>query len=104
MRTIHKGARVLALAAVAVAASAAPAFAQSYPGGTVTTVKEVAEVLGTVQEQQPAPVAVIAAQEETLPVTGGDIIGLTLLGGGLVAGGVVLVRRSRRTAVVGASA
>src|SRR5260370_42578355 len=34
----------------------------------------------------------------TLPVTGGDIAGLTLMGLGAVGVGTVLVRRSRRTA------
>jgi LPXTG-motif cell wall-anchored protein len=42
-----------------------------------------------------------AAQQATapsgsLPVTGGDVAGLLLLGGGAIAGGAVLVRRSRR--------
>lgn len=32
----------------------------------------------------------------TLPITGGDVLGLALLGGGAIAAGAVLVRRSRR--------
>lgn len=37
-----------------------------------------------------------AAPSGTLPVTGGDIAGLALIGAGAVAAGAVLVRRSRR--------
>ncbi len=37
-----------------------------------------------------------ATSGATLPVTGGDIVGLTLLGGGAFAFGTVLVRRTRR--------
>jgi LPXTG-motif cell wall-anchored protein len=33
----------------------------------------------------------------SLPVTGGDVIGLTLLGAGALAAGTVLVRRTRRS-------
>jgi hypothetical protein len=32
----------------------------------------------------------------TLPFTGGDVVGITLLGAGLAAGGTVLVRMNRR--------
>jgi hypothetical protein len=32
----------------------------------------------------------------TLPFTGGDIVGISLLGAGLAAGGTVLVRMNRR--------
>ena len=34
----------------------------------------------------------------TLPFTGGDIVGISLLGAGLAAGGTVLVRMNRRRA------
>ena len=34
----------------------------------------------------------------TLPFTGGDVVGITLLGAGLAAGGTVLVRMNRRRA------
>ena len=37
----------------------------------------------------------VRAQE--LPVTGGDILGLVMLGGAAIGTGAVLVRRSRRT-------
>jgi hypothetical protein len=35
---------------------------------------------------------------DTLPFTGGDIAGLTLIGGGLALGGVLLARQGRRKA------
>ncbi len=34
----------------------------------------------------------------TLPFTGGDVVGISLLGAGLAAGGTVLVRMNRRRA------
>jgi LPXTG-motif cell wall-anchored protein len=36
----------------------------------------------------------------SLPVTGGDIAGLTLVGGALALGGTVLVRSGRRKSVI----
>jgi hypothetical protein len=53
------------------------------------------EVLG---EQQVRPAAVQAAAQESLPVTGGDLAGLAVIGAGAMGVGTVLVRRSRRTA------
>lgn len=35
----------------------------------------------------------------TLPFTGGDVVGITLIGAGLAAGGTVLVRTNRRRAI-----
>jgi LPXTG-motif cell wall-anchored protein len=47
----------------------------------------------------PVEPAVAATQTSTgtasLPLTGGDVAGLSVIGIGLVAGGTVLVRRSR---------
>ena len=46
----------------------------------------------------PAPPAVAATQSPSgtaLPLTGGDVAGLTVIGVGLLAGGTVLVRRGR---------
>jgi LPXTG-motif cell wall-anchored protein len=39
---------------------------------------------------------VVQASGATLPVTGGDVAGLAVLGGGAFAVGAVLVRRNRR--------
>ncbi len=36
---------------------------------------------------------------DSLPFTGGDIVGLTLIGGGLALGGTLLARSGRRRAV-----
>lgn len=41
---------------------------------------------------------------DTLPFTGGDIIGLSMLAIGLIAGGAALIRSGRRKAVVPAGA
>lgn len=41
-----------------------------------------------------------ATKPSTLPFTGGDVVGLALIGGGAALAGTVLVRRSRRTAGV----
>lgn len=47
----------------------------------------------------PAPAPVVSAGGQTLPVTGGDIAGLTLIAGVLLAGGVAfVVIGKRRTA------
>jgi LPXTG-motif cell wall-anchored protein len=46
----------------------------------------------------PAPPAVAATESPSgtaLPLTGGDVAGLTVIGVGLLAGGTVLVRRGR---------
>ena len=77
------------------------AFAQAYPGGT--TEERVLseqqdrsdEVLGTTETR-----GQVLAAEQTLPVTGGDIAGLAILGVSLVGVGTVVVRRTRRTAPV----
>ena len=94
---------VVAGAAFAVALIGAPvaAGAQGYPGGT-TEVRDSNEssVLDNAVEN-PAPAvantSTSSAPTNTLPVTGGDVVGLVLIGGGLVAGGTVLVRRARRS-------
>jgi LPXTG-motif cell wall-anchored protein len=89
-------ARKLFLAGAIAAAGlgiSAPAFAQtdyvSPPGD---------DVLGTdLSRTTPAATAPDAAGG-SLPVTGGDIVGLTVIGAAALGTGVVLVRRSRRTA------
>ena len=73
----------------ATALVAAPAGAASYPNGgsTPTTVT----VEGTTV---PAPAAT-HDPGQSLPFTGGDVAGLTVIGLALVGGGTVLVRRGR---------
>lgn len=90
-------ARKLVLAGSIVAAAfgvSAPAFAQtdyvSPPGD---------DVLGTdLSRTTPAATAPTDAAGGSLPVTGGDVVGLTIIGAAAVGTGVVLVRRTRRTA------
>lgn len=87
---------------------AAPAAvsAQAYPGGITEERKPDpgGDVLGTTAEQEPAQVqpAEVQGVQETrgLAVTGGDVLGLTAMGGALITAGAVMVRRSRRLAAV----
>ncbi len=53
------------------------------------------EVAG-VEASREAPA--VASQAETLPVTGGDLVGLAAIGLVSIGAGTVLVRRSRRSA------
>ena len=88
--------RVVAAAAAAVAlslpASAAAQTSPNYPGGSPPQVlgeelsRDVStEVLGET----------VSRGGQGLPVTGGDVMGLTALGLGAIAAGTILVRRSR---------
>jgi LPXTG-motif cell wall-anchored protein len=54
------------------------------------------QVLGETLTRKPAAAGTSAAR--SLPITGGDMAGLTALGLGAIATGSVMVRRSRRTA------
>jgi LPXTG-motif cell wall-anchored protein len=84
--------KLLLASAVAVAAAgigAAPVLAEDYTG----TPDE--GVLGT--ELTRGTAVKSASGARTLPVTGGDLVGLTAAGLASVAAGSVLVRRSRRT-------
>jgi hypothetical protein len=85
-----------------------PVGAQEYPGPQAPA----PEVAGVEQERQPvgaAPGARVAgvqeervagaqqAQGATLPVTGGDVLGLAALGAGAIAlGGAAMAARNRR--------
>ncbi len=85
------------------------ASAQEY-GGTGGTTEDrggkSSEVLGETLVR-PAPTEVggvgttrsAPVSSNTLPVTGGDLVGLAVLGVSLVGGGTVLVRRTRRLPV-----
>ena len=91
----------LLAAGAAVALPAAAAHADSIPGGSSSP--PPAQVLGTsgfvqpsvaaVQNAAPAPAP--APATGSLPFTGGDVAGLTVIGLALVGGGAVLVRRGR---------
>lgn len=91
------------LAAPALVASAATVSAQEYGGtGGTTTDRggESTEVLGETQERPSVGgtdlVRSAPQSSNTLPVTGGDLVGLAVIGVSLVGGGVVLVRRTRQ--------
>lgn len=66
-------------------------------------VGEEIEVEGVEFTRAPEPVAVLGVQESregaTLPVTGGDLVGLALFGAAAVTLGTVLVRRGRTASV-----
>ena len=90
------------------------ASAQEY-GGTGATTTDTGdrgdEVLGATFERpaveagnvSPASVARTAPVSGGLAVTGSDVAGLAILGVSLVGGGAVLVRRTRRPALVSAT-
>jgi LPXTG-motif cell wall-anchored protein len=64
----------------------------SYVGGlSETRTVTPAEVRGETVTAPP-----VRAQQ--LPVTGGDVLGLVMIGGAAIGTGAILVRRSRRTA------
>ena len=57
------------------------------------------------QAEIPEEAAVPAAQEApsgSLPLTGGDVVGMSIIGAGAIAVGTVLVRRSKRTGAAAA--
>lgn len=88
--------RKLVIGAALLAPVALPtaAFAQTGPYDRGT-----AEVLGENFQQDPPRPQVLAESEVAgagLAVTGGDVIGLTILGVGAIGAGTVLVRRARR--------
>ncbi|MDQ3758179.1 MAG: hypothetical protein M3394_10065 [Actinomycetota bacterium] len=94
-----KARKLIGAAVVATAVIGTPAAASAQTGDYVGA--EV-QVRGVEFNRAPEePVRVLGVQESreaggtTLPVTGGDIAGLALLGAGAVALGTVLVRRGR---------
>jgi hypothetical protein len=94
---MNKAKRAAALVGLTVAfafpAGMAVASADSvYPAPDT----HVTDNSGEVEAQTATQSTDAATAGRTLPVTGGDIIGLTLLGGGAFAAGTVLVRRTRR--------
>jgi hypothetical protein len=89
----------VALSAVAGAPSTALA-AEDYVGKTPP--QEEDRVLGTTFSREPQVESVRtsrAPEAGGLPITGGDVAGMTLIGFGAVALGSVLLRRGRTRAV-----
>lgn len=91
-RSTHTTLRRLVGTSVIVAATIIPAgaaVAADYPiGGNPPP------------PQTPTNSQVRASQTSTLPFTGGDVVGLAVIGAGAALAGTVLVRRSRRAAGV----
>jgi hypothetical protein len=87
----------LIAAGAAVALPAAAAHADTIPGGS--SAPPPAQVLATSGFVQPSVESVAAPPAApttgSLPFTGGDVAGLTVIGLALVGGGTVLVRRGR---------
>lgn len=95
------GSAALLSLALVLPAAAASAQAADYPGGPE------GEVLSeNIQAPTGGGVAgtrasvTDPARATGLPVTGTDVVQLTALGGALIVGGIVVVRRSRRPAPV----
>jgi LPXTG-motif cell wall-anchored protein len=66
------------------------------PGGS-RTVAAPASGAAPAGQQATGAMAGSTAPSGSLPITGGDILGLVLMGAAALAAGVVLVRRSRHT-------
>ena len=102
IRNIRTRARLLVVGGVAAAALAIPATAWAVDtdpcvnaspsntncGGTATDVEPGAQVQ--------AETVLNNSSGGSLPVTGGDVVGLAIIGAGLTAGGIVLARQGRR--------
>jgi hypothetical protein len=79
------------VAGVAMLPGVAFADCNNYGGGSCGSVSSV-----------PTPTSAVSAQtsnDGSLPFTGGDVVGLSLIGVGALAGGTALVRSGRRKAV-----
>jgi LPXTG-motif cell wall-anchored protein len=93
----HRALLAVAALGVAVVGPARMAVADDYP------IERLTEVQGLQLVRAPEPtvrvlgVTMARTAGTTLPVTGGDVAGLTVIGLGAVGVGTVLVRRSRRT-------
>ncbi|MEJ7584592.1 MAG: LPXTG cell wall anchor domain-containing protein [Acidimicrobiales bacterium] len=90
-----------ALAAL-LAAFALFAFSGAASAQTDDYTEQPAPVVQSTSAADPAPVApapVVRSNDDALPVTGSDVVGLAVVGGVLVmAGGVVLTARRRAVA------
>jgi LPXTG-motif cell wall-anchored protein len=90
--------RAIAAGAAALAMAMAPIHAAS----AITEYDEPATqvegetVVRSVTQPQTRVVGAEVTRPQELPVTGGDLLGLTALGAGALGAGFVLVRRSRR--------
>jgi hypothetical protein len=87
----------LAFPAGVVAASVASAVDCAYPA-TCESTGNITDTPGQTVAPTTDPGDTVAAKVKaaTLPVTGGDILGLSMIGGAAFAVGAVLTRRTRR--------
>ena len=85
-----------AIAAGALGVSAVPAFA-IYGASEAPPSPQVIGTGGTAPSAAPQTVGTTSSPS-SLPLTGGDVAGLTVIGVALVGGGAVLVRRTRARA------
>jgi hypothetical protein len=89
-RSTHTTLRRIAGASIVVAATVIPAgaaMAADYPNPPAPTV----------ENNSSSTVAAKTQSTSTLPFTGGDVIGLAVIGAGAALAGTVMVRRTRRT-------
>jgi|GEM_PF-3933152 len=94
--------RVLVFGLVLVAAwvmVAVPAFAETVPLYPSPSAPEVLAPQSVPAPAALAPQPVAQVHQGGLPVTGGDVVGLTIIGAAAIAGGLTLtrVRGSRRS-------
>ena len=94
----HRVLLAAAALAVGVVGPVAAASADDYTSPPATVLGE--QLARPIPIQADASVLGASARVSgsTLPVTGGDIAGLTLIGFGALGTGTILVRRSRRVA------
>ncbi|MGD9797549.1 MAG: LPXTG cell wall anchor domain-containing protein [Acidimicrobiia bacterium] len=95
---MNKAKRAAALIGITMAfalpaGAAAAAESCTYPATCEPTGQPQTEVKAGSQSTTRAEPAAASA---TLPVTGGDVVGMTVLGAGALAVGTILVRRSRK--------
>lgn len=92
MRRLVRGAVVAGAVSAALVVASPVHAVRDYVGGTPPQVKG---------EELTRPIAdpVVLAQEtdpDRIPITGGDLVGMTVLGVGLIGTGVLLTRARRR--------
>lgn len=92
----------LAVPGVAAAQYVSPTTTTTQQGSTTTvsnptTTTTSAPQVGGISVDKPIDPQVAGVQEGNLPVTGGDVVGLTAFGAGLAAVGFALSRARRRS-------
>ena len=83
-----------AIAGGALGVTAAPAFAV-FGASQAPPSPQVVGTGGTAPSAAAPQTVATTSSPSSLPLTGGDVAGLTVIGVALVGGGIVLVRRTR---------